>query len=304
LEKLRARSPEARVFSAYCSPRRLESHLFSCGAPFAINGGMDADRLIAMAQNPRNIVGIFNYCDRWCERCLFTDRCFQYQTKPPSTDVAQEENVEQLLEHIAREFHVAFELLARKMAEFGIQMPPEEALMEPDPDEAAREARVQNDPLVHAARAYCGLVRAWFDAERQALLALAEALVARADQAGDGETLVREAVQVKQALEIIEHDRWFIKPKLARAVWGREWDAAYPDPERHPVQNDSNGSAKVALISIERSAAAWQFLAQWMGGSSTALLLAGQLVQLRVEVEAAFPEARRFVRPAFDHVFV
>ena len=27
------------------------------------------------ARNPKFIPGIFNYCDRWCERCAFTARC-------------------------------------------------------------------------------------------------------------------------------------------------------------------------------------------------------------------------------------
>jgi hypothetical protein len=27
------------------------------------------------------LIGIFNYCDRWCERCKFTDRCLQRQTE-------------------------------------------------------------------------------------------------------------------------------------------------------------------------------------------------------------------------------
>ena len=32
-----------------------------------------------MANN--NIIGIFNYCDYWCERCAFTNRCGTYQMK-------------------------------------------------------------------------------------------------------------------------------------------------------------------------------------------------------------------------------
>ena len=28
--------------------------------------------------NKNNISGIFNYCDRWCERCPFTSRCTNY----------------------------------------------------------------------------------------------------------------------------------------------------------------------------------------------------------------------------------
>ena len=31
-----------------------------------------------LAGDPRFISGIFNYCDRWCERCPFTSRCLNY----------------------------------------------------------------------------------------------------------------------------------------------------------------------------------------------------------------------------------
>ena len=29
--------------------------------------------------NPNHIPGIYNYCDRWCERCPFTSRCLNYE---------------------------------------------------------------------------------------------------------------------------------------------------------------------------------------------------------------------------------
>jgi hypothetical protein len=39
---------------------------------------MDPDRIEEMARDPRFIPGIYNYCDRWCERCPFTFRCLNY----------------------------------------------------------------------------------------------------------------------------------------------------------------------------------------------------------------------------------
>lgn len=39
---------------------------------------MDKKRLLEMAENPDFIPGIYNYCDRWCERCAFTSRCLTY----------------------------------------------------------------------------------------------------------------------------------------------------------------------------------------------------------------------------------
>src|SRR5215217_1563177 len=39
---------------------------------------MTADELLQLAGDSRFIKGIYNYCDRWCERCTFTSRCLNY----------------------------------------------------------------------------------------------------------------------------------------------------------------------------------------------------------------------------------
>ena len=36
---------------------------------------MDKEELLKRAKDPKYISGIYNYCDRWCERCQFTSRC-------------------------------------------------------------------------------------------------------------------------------------------------------------------------------------------------------------------------------------
>ncbi len=39
---------------------------------------MDRKELIKKVQDPKYIPGIYNYCDRWCERCQFTSRCLNH----------------------------------------------------------------------------------------------------------------------------------------------------------------------------------------------------------------------------------
>ena len=36
---------------------------------------MDKHDLLKLAADPKYIPGIYNYCDRWCERCPFTSQC-------------------------------------------------------------------------------------------------------------------------------------------------------------------------------------------------------------------------------------
>jgi hypothetical protein len=107
---------------------------------------------------------------------------------------------------------------------------------------------------------------------------------------GSADAVVREAVDVVLRYSV------FIGGKLARTLHAREpgghWGA-------DPIQNDWNGSAKIALIAIERSQSAWQTIADATGDVGAAAL-ASSLASLGDAVEEAFPFARLFKRPGFD----
>lgn len=155
-----------------------------------------------------------------------------------------------------------------------------------------------SDRLLHAGHAYPALVGAWFDAEREGMLARADRLIARAERAEDGETLVAEAVRVKHAVQTIAHERWLIRSTLTRALRAR---GARLLPAGEPFPDECGASAAAALASIDRSETAWQILAEWMDGSATALLVAGMLGELRTQVEQEFPAARRVVAGGQGH---
>ncbi len=72
--------------------------------------------LIDLAGNPDFISGIYNYCDRWCERCPFTSRCLLYATEneepddPASRDIRNAEfwqKVESIFEQTSWEWTTA-----------------------------------------------------------------------------------------------------------------------------------------------------------------------------------------------------
>jgi hypothetical protein len=144
-----------------------------------------------------------------------------------------------------------------------------------------QEARVDASPITPAARAYALLAHHWLTAVGDQL-----------DRAGDA--VIRDAAQ------IISWDHCLIGAKLHRALHGRDdYEHGHRFGADHPTQNDWNGSAKVALISIERSAAAWRTIASCSTGHVPAMM-ADHLEQLRAEVEREFPDAQAFVRPGFD----
>jgi hypothetical protein len=108
---------------------------------------------------------------------------------------------------------------------------------------------------------------------------------------------VSAAAGLRDCLEVI---RWYqrqIYIKLCRAATGMirgELEGNEYDPQ------DANGSAKVALLGIERSIAAWATLQRRFPDHEDIVFALGTLKRLLRQVEAAFPDARAFRRPGFD----
>jgi hypothetical protein len=81
--------------------------------------------------------------------------------------------------------------------------------------------------------------------------------------------------------------------RAARAGRGRPADRDWPP--------DYDGSAKVALLGIDRSHTAWLDLIEVGAISASEVApFIGDLEWLRAALERTFPKARAFVRPAFD----
>jgi len=262
----------------------------------------DEEDLFLMQQlAPRNIDGVHNYCDGWCERCGFVTRCAIY---PSLAREPMPKADNPLFEHLKDRFDQVRTLVARRST-----FSSEEALKNVGDvsaadsaicarEQARRDERRRHDPILREARAYSDLVGAWFEVESDSMRAHADALVRRAEVENvDGISLI-ELARILDAVEIVRHDCLLIFVKLRRAIAGRD-DSEREGWDDDPVQNDHNGSAKLALACIDRSEGAWRAIAQWYpttGGRA----LADQLAALRAAVEERFPRARAFLRPGFD----
>jgi hypothetical protein len=131
---------------------------------------------------------------------------------------------------------------------------------------------------------------------RPAFNATAEELQAQA-RLGAGHPEER-AADIRDALEVVEWYLFFIDVKLQRAVSSRvdhdrEGDDGFP--------SDADGSAKVALVAIDRSIGAWARLREHFAAEADPILdLLVQLERLRRAAERDFPAARTFRRPGLD----
>lgn len=255
-----------------------------------------------MARAPDHIDFIAEYCDRWCERCALTSRCAVFTRKddPDEIDTCSRA-VEQAMEALRVELAMPAPP-PRPWAPEILDPPPrgEEELKEIARIEEGRGRRADEHPAMVIAREYSIDAYTW-------LQLYANATRERADTArrGTGDSPEATALRIEidsvfNALEVVAWDKTLITSKLYRALRMNEDDSVRPGDT--PLQTDSNGSAKVVLLLTERSETGWRLIARWAPESEIAKKMADTLAALRADIERAFPNARRFIRPGFDEI--
>jgi hypothetical protein len=111
-----------------------------------------------------------------------------------------------------------------------------------------------------------------------------------------------EYAELSEFVDVIRWYQHFIYVKLSRAIGSRASEELETDEELRAFPKDSEGSAKIALIAMDRSIAAWSGLRTALGPDDAdgILDLLAQLAAIRRETEKLFPGARAFKRPGFD----
>jgi hypothetical protein len=220
------------------------------------------------------IVGIYNYCDSWCDRCAFTSHCRLF---------ADARETEATLDPHLKPVATA----PGHPSDMPAPLPPwlqelvdemNDAARMPQLDELSvrREVRVvpERNAIDRRAEDYSRRARAWLNDRPFELSA----------EGGDPRAVIG----------------WFhlmIHVKAMRALQGLAED----DPSERDWPADHDGSAKVALIGIDQSQDAWLDLVDvGLASPADAAEFVEDLVWLRAALERTFPKARAFVRPAFD----
>ena len=284
---------------------------------------MNKDELIELSGNPNFISGIHNYCDRWCERCQFTSKCAVYaiEQADPDTDDSSARDITN--EKFWRKMHEIFQLTADLVSDWAAKNGVD--LQSLDCEEAAAEhdrevEEAQRDELSQAAHAYADSVGDWFKNEPNRETAIYD------DSTGASES-VADDITVAEAIDVIRWYQFFIAVKTFRAISGSnrfagrevedealsfdcfsneagdDEDLDYDAVLMRSAKMDSHGSAKVALVAIARSMAAWRSLQISLPEKSDTIQpLLVELDQLRRSLEARFPRVREFIRPGFDEL--
>ena len=101
------------------------------------------------------------------------------------------------------------------------------------------------------------------------------------------------SVKIEEAVEVIRWYQFFIAAKVMRAIRG--------SIEERGTDPDSDGSAKVALIGIDRSIAAWGVIPRHNRFYRERVFeIISFLNLLKQAVEETFPGAKSFIRPGLD----
>ena len=259
---------------------------------------MQRRSLTELASNPDLISGIYNYCDRWCERCPLTSRCLVYATEKDDDDSSQDHDLtnEAFWRRLGSIFQETRDMIAEWAREAGIDL--NKAEDEDDPTRRKRRRQqVDNHPLARAGKKYANDASDWFR-ELDQTVEISDLRVA--EHATEAEC--ESAERLEDAREVIQWYQYQIAVKTMRALSGR-LDEQEADASEDPWSQDSDGSAKVALIGIDRSIAAWRLVQLALAERQPSIVpLILQLERLRQRIEKTFPYAREFVRPGFDEI--
>jgi hypothetical protein len=252
-------------------------------------------------KDPNHISGIYNYCDRWCERCPFTARCLNFEISEEKFGDLQNGDLsnEVFWQKLSETLQETMTMLTEMAEERGIDL---DSLDIDDSEEL--DVAFENKPVVHMtthmAKSYIDIVENWFN-DNVYIFEDDASQLATGFEGDVSESYSKEdTVKLIDSVEVI---RWYqhqIYVKIQRAIHSSQ-------DEEFEIQNgfpkDSDGSTKVALIGMDRSISAWGKMIKYFPDQKENILdVITHLDRLRRRTEKNFPAARAFVRPGFDEI--
>jgi hypothetical protein len=222
------------------------------------------------------VPGVYNFCDAWCERCVFQLRCAVFRDR-----VLMQADLE------LQDSGTPAGVNSPTASSGELTDPPallDEADVNAGADLAIWERRRRSreaDPLYVQARQYADLTSAMME-------------MLRPEVEGVGDPVVRAAI------DVIHWHTYAIPVKVRRALGGLLEPLFEHDD--HAVQTDYNGTAKLVRLMIAESREAWNVLLQRPGRAHPARLagMVDRLAFLDAGLARRFPRAMEFVRPGFD----
>jgi hypothetical protein len=230
---------------------------------------------------PSFIDGVHSYCDGWCERCRFQNRCRVYRTREQFRALALGQPHLENPEIEAPRPDTAASSEWRAFINEANQEPTPAELDQARKDHARLEAILDRDPVVLSAREYSEIV-----------IGIGAGLDPLLEPGGDA--LIRAALDTIGRLGIS------IGVKVRRASRGRLREDE--DDDEDFALEDANRTTKLVRLMIRESREAWAVLMQpgrAVGDGVPARMIA-RLDAIDAAMAARFPAAMDAIRPGLD----
>ena len=227
------------------------------------------------------IRGIFNWCDRWCEKCTKTDFCTVYKTsvRLPS------DTPEDFFNSISLLFEATMEMLGDYFKDLDIELESlDESLENTDFEDEDIEEKYSfpDDGALNLAKQYGKQVKHWL-------------AVLKKKNTFSMEVRLQDEM-LADCMEVIHWYQHLFEVKMSSALMAQKYEK---EESLNPY--DSLGNAKLLLVSIERNIAAWGYLYQKFKDDEDEILdILVSLQRLSKIIEQLFPEARAFIREGLD----
>jgi hypothetical protein len=249
------------------------------------------------------IPGIYNYCDRWCERCAHTSRCRVFRDSERMKQRHRREGkdpdtIDVALEDVARNFQKVRRMLERFAEAEGLDL--DAIVAEGGEDLACQRAErdALKHPVMQSAQRYTDLAAPLLERLRPLLNDALDNTRQRAefmDVAAEADTLA----VVRNAFEVLSWDHMLVSVKIRRAVEGKlEADQEADELGREFHLQDAAGSAHVARKCLGRDMVALTRIYEWHGELRDAVIeLLTTAERTRRALEAEIPECVEFAWP-------
>ncbi|OYD15756.1 hypothetical protein CH333_04960 [candidate division WOR-3 bacterium JGI_Cruoil_03_44_89] len=240
------------------------------------------------------IPGIYNYCDRWCERCPLRRRCFLYakEQKRIARHKARGEDPydwKYIIQDVKENFDETLKLLHKFAEEKGIDL---SAL----PEEKHKDYEPDDHPLMKAASDYLKMAQKFLEKLRQTIQAEGIDLAKTVEIIPSAKSNIGTLRKIAANYEVICWYHTLIPVKIHRALQSK-----MEINKDEFAQSDADASAKIAYIGIMKSMNALKAIYNWNEDlQDGALVLLVAIDKLRRGVDKEFPGHHTFKRPGFD----
>ncbi|HET55439.1 MAG TPA: hypothetical protein ENN33_09515 [Ignavibacteria bacterium] len=253
--------------------------------------------MIEKLNEPNNFIsGIYNYCDGWCERCSYTDRCLNYSSRDEYgfNNEDDEGTLDNTLDSVFEIFSDISAFLKEEAEKSGIDLNEEVDMSD---YENAKE-KAYSHPLTKKTYKYFQLVNDWFKSRKEIVTQQTDEFIKFAELGFDEEKIQSNVNEFQDAIEVIQWYYTLIRVKIIRALHTK-FDKSYVDEEFTFEQ--VNTSAKIALVGCEKSLAAWKTLYEYLKEDEDKILtILAYLDKLIKSIKEEFPDVAEYKRPYFD----